>query len=599
MTTTLDTPTTADAAGGSAYDIADRWLTAFGTALAGGDVNAVDKLFLADGWWRDLLAFTWDLRTIHGTDAIKNTLAATLEQVRPSHFQLAEGKPPELLEADENTRWVQGFFDFETAVARGRGFFRLMPDGDAWKGWTVLTAMEELKGHEERLGHNRVKGVNHGEQDRRTSWLDRRRMKQDFAEDEPQVLVVGAGQAGLSIAARLGQLDVDTLVIERNERIGDSWRNRYRSLVLHDPVWYDHMAYLPFPKHWPVFTPKDKLADWFESYAAGMELNVWTQTELLGATYDDATQTWTARVRREEGTERELHPHHIVLATGMSGVPKAPQIPGTEVYAGVVTHSSGHRSGQDYAGKKAIVVGSCNSGHDIAHDFYEQGADVTMVQRSSTYVMTSENGIATLFAGTYEEGGPPTEDADLIFASIPYPVLAQIHQGATQQIAELDRDLLAGLARAGFKIDYGEDGSGLFMKYLRRGGGYYIDVGASRLIADGKIKIKQGVEIERFTPTGVQFTDGTELPADIVVLATGYENMRESARAILGDAVADRCTPVWGLDDEGELRAIWRDSGHDGFWFMGGNLHQSRHYSKFLALRIKAIEEGLLHRDAS
>ncbi len=598
MTSTLDAPTTADAPADPAYDIARRWLDDFGTALAAGNLDAVDDLFLAEGWWRDLLAFTWDLRTIHGTDAIKSVLAAALETTSPSGFQLTEGKPPELVEADENTRWVQGFFDFETAVARCRGFFRLMPADDTWKGWTVLTAMEELKGHEERLGSNRVKGVNHGEQDRRMSWLDRRRAQRDFTENDPQVLVVGAGQAGLSIAARLGQLDVDTLIIERNERIGDSWRKRYRSLVLHDPVWYDHMAYLPFPKHWPVFTPKDKLADWFESYASSMELNVWTRTELRSATYDDGAGQWTATVLREDGTERVLHPHHIVLATGISGVPKAPDIPGTEVYAGVLTHSSGHAGGEDYTGKNAVVVGSCNSGHDIALDFYEQGANVTMVQRSSTYVMTSENGIATLFAGTYEEGGPPTEDADLIFASIPYPVLAQIHQGTTQQIAELDKDLLAGLERAGFKLDYGEDGSGLFMKYLRRGGGYYIDVGASQLIADGKITIKQGVEIGRLTPTGVEFTDGTELAADIVVLATGYENMRESARALLGDAVADRCTPVWGLDDEGELRTIWRHSGHDGFWFMGGNLHQSRHYSKFLALQIKATEEGLRGRDA-
>ncbi len=593
MTTTLDAPTAVEE---TADAVARRWLDAFGTALQGGDLDAVDDLFLPDGWWRDLLAFTWDLRTIHGTAAIKATLGASLAATAPRAFELTEGKPPELVEADENTRWVQGFFDFETAIARGRGFFRLMPVEDTWKGWTVLTAMEELTGYEEPLGPTRVKGVNHGEDSRRASWLDRRLARQDFADDDPQVLVVGAGQAGLSIAARLGQLDVPTLVIERNERIGDSWRKRYRSLVLHDPVWYDHMAYIPFPKHWPVFTPKDKLADWFEAYAGSMELNVWTRSELIDASYDDAAGQWTATVRRADGSERVLHPHHIVLATGMSGVPKAPDIPGTDVYAGVVTHSSGHVGGQDYAGKKAIVVGSCNSGHDIAHDFCEQGADVTMVQRSSTYVMTSQNGIATLFAGTYEEGGPPTEDADLMFASIPYPVLAQIHQGATKQIAELDKDLLDGLERAGFKLDYGEDGSGLFMKYLRRGGGYYIDVGASQLIADGKIKVKQGVEIARFTPTGVEFADGTELEADIVVLATGYENMRESARAMLGDEVADRCTPVWGLDDEGELRTIWRDSGHGGLWFMGGNLHQSRHYSKFLALQIKALEEGIRTR---
>lgn len=143
-------------------------------------------------------------------------------------------------------------------------------------------------------------------------------------------------------------------------------------------------------------------------------------------------------------------------------------------------------------------------------------------------------------------------------------------------------------------MDYGDDGSGLFLKYLRRGGGYYIDVGCSALIASGEVAVKQGVEIERFTPTGVVFTDGTSMDVDVVVLATGFQNMRESARALIGDEVADNCTDVWGLDDEGELRTIWRRSGQPGFWFMGGNLHQSRHYSKFLALQIKAIEEGLV-----
>jgi putative flavoprotein involved in K+ transport len=286
----------------------------------------------------------------------------------------------------------------------------------------------------------------------------------------------------------------------------------------------------------------------------------------------------------------------VVLATGMSGVPYIPHFPGEDAFAGTLVHSSRHTGGALYAGKKALVVGSGNSAHDIAQEFHEHGADVTLLQRSSTYVMSSEHGIATLFAGLYEEGGPPTADADLIFASIPYPMLGELHRGATQQIAELDAELLAGLASRGFALDYGEDGTGLFLKYLRRGGGYYIDVGCSELIAAGKVGVKHGVEIERFTPDGVEFTDGTSLKADVVVLATGYQNMRESARALLGDAVADRCTPVWGLDDEGELRTMWRRSGHPGFWFMGGNLNQARHYSQFLALQIKAIEEGILPR---
>jgi cation diffusion facilitator CzcD-associated flavoprotein CzcO len=324
-----------------------------------------------------------------------------------------------------------------------------------------------------------------------------------------------------------------------------------------------------------------------------MELNVWTGTELLGAAYDDEAGSWTVRLRRADGVERELHPRHLVLATGASGEPRIPEFAGAEDFAGTVTHSSSHRGGPEWKGRKAVVIGACNSGHDIAHDLYESGADVTMVQRSSTYVMSSEHGIATLFAGFYEEDGPPTEDADLLFASIPFPVLGELHVGATEALKELDAEMLAGLEQAGFKLDYGEDGSGLFMKYLRRGGGYYIDVGCARLIAEGKVKIKQGVEIDSFTETGLRFADGSELEADVVVMATGYDNMRETARRLLGDEVADRCTPVWGLDEEGELRTIWRDSGHPGLWFMGGNLHLSRFFSKRLALQIKAREEGL------
>ncbi|MFN2568517.1 MAG: flavin-containing monooxygenase [Candidatus Dormibacteria bacterium] len=596
MTETLQ-PTRAAVAPG---EVAGAWLASFGAALEAGDLSAVEGLFLPDGWWRDLLAFTWDLRTFSGSRAIAEAFKSTLEAVCPSRFRLTSGKDAAVVEPAPGMRWIQAFFDFETAVGRGVGFLRLMPAGTEpdtpWKAWTVLTTLDELKGLEEPSGPRRPHGVDHGEHRGRRSWLERRQDEQSLAGGDPAVVVVGAGQGGLTIAARLKQLGVDTLVVERNPRVGDNWRNRYRYLVLHDPVWYDHLPYLPFPAHWPVFTPKDKLADWFESYASAMELNVWVDTEFLGGHYDDGAGRWVVRVQRSDGTERTLNPSHVVLATGMSGVPNMPEIPGAHEFAGVLCHSSAHTSGMEFAGRRAIVVGSGNSGHDIAQDFYEHGADVTLVQRSGTYVMSSENGIAVLFAGLYEEGGPSVEDADLMLSSLPFPLVGQLHVGATKVLAEMDAELLAGLKTAGFKLDFGEDGSGLFMKYLTRGGGYYIDVGASTLIAEGKIKLKQGASLARLEPDGVVFTDGTTLPADVVVLATGYQNMRESARALLGDDVAGRCQPVWDLDHEGELRTIWRRSGHPGLWFMGGNLQQARTYSKFLALQIKAIEEGIIPR---
>jgi hypothetical protein len=423
VSTTLDAPTA------TARDIASSWLEAFGAALERADTAAATSLFQPEGWWRDLLAFTWDLRTFHGTDRIGAALQETVGRTAPAGFALEEGREPE---RDADSQIVTAFFRFETSVARARGIVRLMPaDGDTWKAFTVLTAMDELKGHERRAGHDRPQGTSHGENRGKQNWLDQRHEQREFEHDNPQVLVIGAGQAGLSLSARLGQLGVETLVVEKNERIGDSWRKRYHSLVLHDPVWYDHLPYLPFPSHWPVFSPKDKLANWFEAYAEAMELNVWTGTELLDGRYDEQDQQWTVTLCRPDGTQRTLRPNHVVLATGMSGVPYIPELSGADDFDGTLVHSSRHSGSDEFAGRKALVVGCCNSGHDIAQEFYEHGADVTMLQRSSTYVMSSENGIAVLFAGLYEEDGPPTEDADLIFASIPYPWLAELHKGAT------------------------------------------------------------------------------------------------------------------------------------------------------------------------
>ena len=375
--------------------------------------------------------------------------------------------------------------------------------------------------------------------------------------------------------------------------------------MLHDPVWYDHLPYVPFPPHWPIFTPKDKLAEWFEAYAKLLELNVWTQTNLESASWDGSKRQWTVNLERKkaDGTteKRTLHPRHVVQATGHSGEMSFPQIKGMEDFKGDrLCHSSQFKgANSNSAGKKAVVVGCCNSGHDIAQDFYEHGYDVTIVQRSSTYVMSSKAGLDVLLGGLYEEGGPDTEDADLLFMSIPNAMLKRLHVDATKEIKKRDAELLAGLEKAGFKLDSGPDEAGFFMKYFQRGGGYYIDVGASQLIIDGKIKVKQGQEITEVKPHGLLFTDGTLLEADEIVFATGYQNMRGTARKIFGDEIADQLNAVWGFDNEGELRTMWRKTGHPGFWFFGGNLALCRYYSRMLALQIKAMEEGIMKYEDS
>ncbi len=392
--------------------------------------------------------------------------------------------------------------------------------------------------------------------------------------------------------------------MERNERPGDSWRRRYKSLCLHDPVWYDHLPYIKFPDNWPVFSPKDKIGDWLEMYAKVMELNYWGSTTAKRAAYDEAAGEWEVVVERD-GEEITLRPHQLVLATGISAKPQVPTIPGQDRFCGDQHHSSQHPGADSYRGRRAVVVGSNNSSHDICAALWEVGADVTMVQRTPSTIIRSDSlmeiGLGPLYSEEALANGVTTEKADMIFASLPYRIMHQFQIPVYDQIRERDAEYYRRLEKAGFRLDFGEDESGLFMKYLRRGSGYYIDVGAADLVADGSIALAHG-EIKELTEDSVVLEDGTELPADLVVYATGYNSMNGWAADLISQEVADKVGKVWGLGSdtrkdpgpwEGEQRNMWKPTQQEALWFHGGNLHQSRHYSLYLALQIKARYEGL------
>ncbi|KAJ0109390.1 hypothetical protein J7T55_000315 [Diaporthe amygdali] len=565
--------------------------------------EGVASLF-SDGecYWRDHLALSWDLRTLKGKESIVEYLQDNSNLTKVAVDASSEWRQPTLtaLNPEQTSKGILFYITFTTKLGSGRGVVRLLEDGTgSWKIWTFFTTLEELKGFEEPVGPRRPNGVQHGYNRGRKNWLDRRNEEGDFKDRDPDVLIIGAGQGGLSAHARLKMLNVPTLIVDFNDNVGDNWRKRYHQLVLHDPVWIDHLPYLPFPDWWPVFTPKDKLADFFESYAKLLELNVWMKTTVESGSWDESQKRWTVTVKRTlpdgSAETRTLHPKHIIQSTGHSGKANIPDIKGWDSFKGdIICHSSQFPGAKPNSqGKKAIVVGACNSSHDICQDYYEKGYEVTMVQRSTTCVVSSESICKISLAVQYEEGGPPTEDADLLSWGTPSEVLKAVHYEITKLHQEKDKATLDGLAKAGFKADKGPDDCGLYIKYFQRGGGYYIDVGASQLIIDGKIKVKQGQEITEVLPRGLKFADGTELEADEIIFATGYQNMRTQARGIFGDKVADKLGDIWGLDESGEFRALWRNSGHPGFWFHGGNLAICRYYSRVLALQIKAQLEGL------
>jgi putative flavoprotein involved in K+ transport len=578
-----------------AQTAAETWLAEFQDALTAGNQARLGPLFHADSYWRDVLALTWHIATFAGADAIIGELSARAKTARPNQFAISSDRtaPRWIMRADTDA--IEAIFRFETQAGRGSGVLRLTPDsadGGRLKAWTLLTALDEIKGHEEKRRGAQPGDKAYSRDFRGPNWLDVRKATAAYADRDPTVLVIGGGQAGLSAAACLGQLGIDTLIVDRWPRVGDNWRRRYHALVLHNQMHVNHLPYMRFPPNWPAYIPKDKIASWFEAYVESMELNYWPATTFEAGSYDETAERWSVTLRNAGGATRKLQPRHIVMATGLSGAPSIPKIPTLENFAGPVLHSSQYDEGEAWRGKRALVIGSGNSGHDIAQDLHASGAKVTLVQRSSTMVVNVEPSAQLPYA-LYDEG-PPLQDCDLITMSVPLELARKSHQLLTEKAKRIDQELLDGLERKGFRLDFGDDGTGWQFKYLTRGGGYYFNVGCSDLIVKGEVGLVQFADIADFIAEGARTKTGEILPADLIVLATGYKDQNDVVRNLFGAGVADRVGPIWGFGEGSELRNMFARTPQPGLWFIAGSFAQCRIYSKYLALQIKASEIGLL-----
>ena len=580
----------------SLSDAASAWLSGFERALTESDCDTLAEFFLPDSHWRDLLALTWDITTFSGAPAIAAALCASDGRDGATGFRLDEADAPaRIVIRGGKEDVVEAIFRFTASSGPCEGVLRLLRDATddgKLKAWTILTALIEIAGHEETVGAARPTGEVYSRDFAGPNWLDRRQISAAYENREPDVLVVGGGQAGLSTAARLTQLGVDTLIVDREARVGDNWRKRYHALVLHNQVHVNHLPYLPFPPNWPTYIPKDKLANWFEAYADIMELNFWTDTEVTSGRYDEVSNLWDITLTLKDGSNRQMTPRHVVLATGVSGVANLPKIPTLEKFDGPVVHSSCYRDGDDWAGKNALVIGCGNSGHDISQDLYASGANVIMVQRSPSLVVNIEP--SAQFPYRLYEEDRTTDECDFITTSMPLPLVKKAHQHFTKQSRDADKPLLDKLRAVGFQLDFGEDDTGWQFKYLTRGGGYYFNVGASDLIAEEKIKLIQNANIDRFTADGVMLTGGEQILANVIILATGYKPQEHLVAKLFGQEIADRVGPIWGFGDGLELRNMYRPTGQPGLWMIAGSFAQCRIYSKYLALQIKAVEEALI-----
>lgn len=567
-----------------------QWLEAFGTALANPATADWADLFAAECWWRDLVAFSWNIHTAEGVDAVAAMAAAQAASIGAHGFAPDHAALP-------MTDAGQGWFRFATATARCRGHVQLV-DG---KARVLLTAAVELIGHEEPGGARRPQGIDHHAARGRRTWAHERAETAATLgiSQQPYCLIVGGGQNGLQLAARLKRLSVPTLVVDALEKPGDCWRARYDSLYLHDPIFLDHFPYLPFPDHWPLYTHKDKMADWLEIYATAMEIDFWGSTRCTAASYDDAAGQWTVTLERA-GKQLTLHPSELVLATGLSGATFIPAIPGAASFKGVQHHAADHKSGAGMAGKRCVVIGSNNSAHDICVDMWEAGAQVTMIQRSPTIVVSADTMRDLAATLPYADPAVDPDFADLMGAG-PYRPRLSSEKAFTDYLRQVDAPFYQRLAASGFQLWHGEDETGFFMAYYRRAAGYYIDVGGSELIASGEVSLAHG-EIAAITEDGVAMADGSFLPADVIVYATGYRPLHERVGQLISPEVQDKVGPCWGLGSgthgdpgpwQGELRNMWKPTAQTGLWFQGGNLMQARFHSLHLALQLKARQAGL------
>jgi len=574
------------------HALATQWLSQFGAALAQLNKPAVTTLFDVDCHWRDLFAFTWSITPSEGIDAIANLILSKQPGVNARDFKLAEGRQGPRRIKRIGVDVIEILFQFETDIGHCYGVLRLLAS-DPSKAFQLLTSLNELTGFEEKTGKRRPTGAAYSRNFGGTNWQDQRLESQAYADREPTVLIVGGGQAGLSVAASLVLLGVDTLLIDKYPRIGDSWRKRYHSLALHNITDLNNLPHLPFPPHWPSYLPKDMLGNWLEVYAQTMEINNWTNTELGSATYDESEARWTAVLRNNDGTERTVRPRHLIFANGLVGKPRIPDLPGLKDFKGEVMHTSAFSSGAAWNGKKALVLGTGTSAHDVAQDLHSNGADTTIIQRGSTTVVSIDPSLHLTYA-LYD--GITIDDGDLLSSINTLPVSKRNFKQVTARMIDLDKKLIEGLIARGFKWDKGDEDTGYQMKIRTRYGGYYLNAGCSDLIVSGDIGLLQFDEIERFAPEGALMKDGSIKPADLLIMGTGYVPQEVVVKELLGNEIANKIGPVWGIAPDGEMNNMWRRTAQEGLWFVGGSFTNCRIYSRYVAMQIKAIEEGLIPR---
>ncbi|GJJ15768.1 hypothetical protein Clacol_010046 [Clathrus columnatus] len=571
--------------------VINDWFQQFTQFVTSNDTQGLTSLLLPGGWFRNHLIFEWNYRTLHGHEEIKDYLDKHLARTQITNLCLEgpDGIPPGFAFGGHA---VEAAFTFETPIMWGRGFVLLQEFQGSWKMLSLYFAAVDLKGHEEN-----TQAPSGYYDDHNKTWMDVYGDERTRIEKDPHVIILGAAQNGLHIGARFRQMNIPTLLLDQTDRVGDVWRQRYSTLTLHTPKPHHTLLYTQFPENWPKWTPKEKVANMLEQYASNQDLVIWNRSTILPTpSYDPATKRWTVEVSKD-GEKVTLKPYHIVLAIGTLGKPYVPPLLDEGLFNGPKFHATHYKEHHPFVNKNVIVVGACQTAADICQNLaLHNAASVTMVQRSSTIVVSAQYLHDTLLDISYPIG-VNQKNADFRTAGgIPYGLLKQLQiAGKDKRIAD-QKEMLDGLTKAGLNINEGDEGAGQFYRVFERLGG--MDIGVADLIKEGRVKIKRG-EAERFTSDGLVFKDGSFLQADAVIFATGYEPIKNAILPIFGDDLASKITPVWGINEQYELTRAYTPPGHPGIWWGLGDFVHSRYNSKALGIQIKARLAGISHQMSS
>lgn len=530
-----------------------------------------ENSFVKDAVWRDTFALTGTQRTFYGASAIATAWHETSSCAKTTNFTLNQ-QEARVTRLPNGSSWIDVPFTFETEGqprAECFGVLSIVPseDGNDWKIWTLRTILEQLEGFGDvdklqpkpSILPNGVNG---------------------HADDKSfDVVVVGGGHAGLSMGGRLQALGLKYVILDKNKHVGDSWKTRYGSVKLHTSREYSHLPFdRTFPAPLPEWLTKDQLAEGYQNWVNKFDINIWLETRLLSGRWDESNKQWSLIIERG-GEAETIKASHLVMAIG-SGcqIPITPNFANEEAFTGIKMHSVDYKDSTEWKGKHGLIIGTANTAHDVAEDMLREGlASVTMVQRSRTYVLPVEYYLRIQERIYNEE--TPTELADKLTSTGPLAVSRLMMDVSLNTQAAAEPERFDALERAGFKVErYGD----IIYTIFERMGRHYIDVGCSAKIADGRIKVKSDALAVRYTESGLEFDDGSVLPADVIILATGFRgNLRDDVRELLGDEVADRITDFWGLDDEGEPKGAYRPTGREYYhpeeaWNSKANLSRSQ-----------------------